>query len=82
MSNLVWSEELRPQTLTEVIGQPAVAVLQAFVRHKNVIDVTLSGPAGVGKTSAVVAMARDLYGTEKDEHGVSYFDVNFRVLNA
>jgi replication factor C small subunit len=83
MSNLnVWSEDDRPEKLDDVVGQPAVAVLKAFVACKNVVDITLVGPPGVGKTSAVVAMAKELYGMEEDQYGVSYFSSNFTQLNA
>ncbi len=71
----LWSEEFRPETLNDVIGQPAVAVLQAFIRHKNVVDINLIGPPGVGKTSAILAMVKELYGLE-------HYENNFKILNA
>lgn len=73
--NNVWSEELRPQKLDDIIGQPSVDVLKAFVRHKNVVDINLSGPPGVGKTSAILAMVKELYGSE-------HYQNNFKILNA
>lgn len=71
----LWSEEFRPDTLNDVIGQPAVEVLKAYVRHKNVVDINLIGPPGVGKTSAILAMVKELYGLE-------FYENNFKILNA
>ncbi len=72
----VWSEDdFRPEKLEDIKGQPAIAVLQAFVKMKNVVDCTLVGPPGVGKTSAVMAMAHELYGKTE-------FDNCVMVLNA
>lgn len=78
----VWTEKLRPQTLSEIKGQEAIPVLQSFVRHQNVIDCILPGPPGCGKTTALKALARDLYGVEKNEYGTSYYEANFKLLNA
>ncbi len=78
----VWSEDYRPKKLENVKGQPAVAVFQAFVRHKNVVDCTLIGPPGCGKTTAVIAMAMELYGTEPDGYGKVPYDSCFMMLNA
>ncbi len=71
----LWSEEFRPETLNDVIGQPAIDILKAFVRHKNVVDINLIGPPGVGKTSAIIAMVKELYGLE-------YYQNNFKMINA
>ncbi len=82
MRDNVWSEDFRPTKLKDIIGQPAIAVFEAFVKHKNVVDCSLVGPPGVGKTTAVRAMSMELYGTEKDAYGTSYYDANFQILNA
>jgi replication factor C small subunit len=79
---LVWAEDMRPEKLSDVKGQEAIVVLEAFVRLKNVVDCNLSGKPGCGKTSAIVAMGKELYGTEPNEHGVSYFESNVLIQNA
>jgi replication factor C small subunit len=76
----VWTEDYRPEKLADIKGQPWIAVLQEFVRRKNVVDCTLVGPPGVGKTSAVMAMAHELY--DRPVYGKTAFDNCVMVLNA
>ncbi len=71
----IWTEKYRPRKLEEVAGQNAIINnLQSYVRRRNLPHLIFSGPAGVGKTAAAVAMARELYGDTWAE--------NFTELNA
>jgi replication factor C small subunit len=71
----IWTEKYRPRKLEEVAGQNAIINnLQSYVRKRNLPHLIFSGPAGVGKTAAAVAMARELYGDTWSE--------NFTELNA
>ena len=71
----IWTEKYRPRKLGEVAGQNAIIKnLQSYVRQRNLPHLIFSGPAGVGKTAAAVAMARELYGETWAE--------NFTELNA
>ncbi len=59
----LWIEKYRPQTFAEVKGHESiVARLQAFVQQKNIPHILLSGPAGVGKTTLALIIAKELYG--------------------
>lgn len=70
-----WVEKYRPQTLKDVVGQEtAVQRLQAYVRQKNVPHLLFAGPAGTGKTTCALALARELYGPD--------FRGSFLELNA
>jgi len=72
---LPWVEKYRPKELKEVIGQDEITKrLSSYVSNKNVPNMMFSGPAGVGKTSAAVALATEFF----REH----FDQNFLELNA
>jgi len=72
---LPWIEKYRPATLSDVVGHEEITRrLKSYVGKKNVPNLMFSGPAGVGKTSAAVALAKELYGTE--------FERNFLELNA
>ena len=59
----MWAEKYRPQTLDEIVNQTEiVSRFKNFVEEKNLPHLLLVGPAGVGKTTSILAMARDLYG--------------------
>lgn len=71
----IWVEKYRPTSLKEVVGQDAVVgMLQGLVKARNLPHLLFSGPAGTGKTSCAVAVARELFGKE--------WRVNFHELNA
>ncbi|MFH0955375.1 MAG: replication factor C small subunit [Candidatus Micrarchaeota archaeon] len=72
---LPWIEKFRPKTLSDVIGQQTVVQrLKTYVNGQNMPHLLFSGPAGVGKTSAAVALAREMFGDG--------FERNFLELNA
>lgn len=59
----VWAEKYRPRKLDEIINQKHVVErLKAFVKEKNVPHCLFAGSAGIGKTTAALCMAHDLYG--------------------
>ena len=58
-----WTEKYRPRSLKDVVGQKEiVSILTAYVREKNMPNLLFAGPPGIGKTTAALALARDLYG--------------------
>ena len=71
----IWIEKYRPKTLEEVVGQDAIVErLKAYVKTKNVPHLLFAGPAGTGKTTCALAMAKELY--------VDIWKQNFIELNA
>jgi replication factor C small subunit len=59
----IWIEKYRPSKLSEVYGQEeVVSRLESFVKEKQLPHLIFAGPAGVGKTSAAIAMTRELLG--------------------
>jgi replication factor C small subunit len=59
----VWTEKHRPDTLGEVVGQENIIDrLEAFVENDEVPHMLFAGPAGTGKTTSAIALAKDLYG--------------------
>jgi replication factor C small subunit len=72
---LPWVEKYRPQKLNEVVGHKEITSrLESYVKNTNLPNLLFSGPAGVGKTSASVALAKEMF--EKS------FSQNFLELNA
>lgn len=63
MSTEMWVEKYRPRSLDEMIDQEEiVSRLKRFVRDRNLPHLLFVGPAGVGKTTAILALAQDFYG--------------------
>jgi len=73
--NEIWTERYRPKNLDEVVGQKHVTErLKAYASAGNMPHLLLTGPAGTGKTTCALAMAKELFGTE--------WKGNFIELNA
>ena len=71
----IWIEKYRPKTLSEVVGQDEIIErLKAYVKTKNVPHLMFAGPAGTGKTTSALALAKELYGDAWKQ--------NFMELNA
>ncbi|MEA1932622.1 MAG: replication factor C small subunit [Euryarchaeota archaeon] len=71
----IWIEKYRPQTLDEIKGQDDIVErLQSYIEQRDLPHLLFSGRAGIGKTTAATAIAREVYGD--DWRG------NFLELNA
>ena len=58
----IWTEKHRPKTFKEVIGQDKiVARVQSFVKQQNIPHLLFSGPAGIGKTTLSLIIAKELF---------------------
>jgi replication factor C small subunit len=61
----IWTEKFRPKKFSEFVGQKdIVAKVEAFVKKKNMPHLLFSGPAGVGKTTLALIIARLFFGEE------------------
>ena len=71
----LWTEKYRPKKLDDVVGQDEIVErLKAYVKTKNVPHLMFAGPAGTGKTTSALALAKELYGNTWKQ--------NFNELNA
>jgi len=61
----VWVEKYRPRKLSDVIGQKGIVErLSAYVRTRSMPHMLFAGPAGSGKTTCAISLARELYGEQ------------------
>lgn len=68
-------EKYRPAKLAEVIGHPEIVErLEAYVKTRSLPHLMFAGPAGVGKTTCAIALAKELFGET--------WTYNFNELNA
>jgi len=71
----IWTEKYRPHDFEEVRGQDEIVKrVEAFVKKKNMPHLLFAGPAGVGKTTLSLVIAKKLFGERWRE--------NFLELNA
>ncbi len=73
--SMIFIEKFRPQTFAQVRGQQEIVQrVQALVERKNIPHMLFAGPAGVGKTTLSLIVAKTLYGQDWKQ--------NFLELNA
>ena len=71
----IWTEKYRPKDFSEIKGQKEiVSRVKAFVEQKNMPHQMYAGPAGIGKSTLALVVARKLFGEEWRQ--------NFLELNA
>ena len=75
MDSAIWTEKYRPKDFSEIKGQTEIVKrIKAFVELKNIPHLLFTGPAGVGKTTLSLVIAKKLFGDSWHQ--------NFLELNA
>ena len=70
----VWVEKYRPKKLDDIVGQEEIVErLKSYVRAKSMPHLLFAGPAGTGKTTSAIALARELFG---DNWRMSFHELN------
>src|SRR3989339_393952 len=66
---------LLKERLSEIVGQREISKrLESYAKNRNLPNLLFSGPAGVGKTTSAIALAKELFAQS--------FQQNFLELNA
>jgi replication factor C small subunit len=59
----IWTEKYRPQKFEDIKGQKEIVEkIQAFVTSRSMPHLLFSGPAGIGKTTLSLVIAKQLFG--------------------
>ena len=75
MESTIWTEKYRPKTFSDIKGQKEIVRrVKSFVEQKNMPHLLFAGPAGIGKTTLSLVIARQLFGDSWHQ--------NFLELNA
>ena len=75
MESSIWTEKYRPRDFSEISGQKEIVRrVKAFVELGNMPHLLFAGPAGVGKSTLALVVARKLFGDAWHQ--------NFLELNA
>ena len=62
-----WTEKYRPRKLTEISSQDNIVSLLRSGLEGDIPHLLFYGPPGTGKTSAIFALARQLFGEDRDK---------------
>lgn len=74
IENALWTEKYRPSDFSEIRGQKEIVKrVKAFVEQQNMPHLMFAGPAGVGKTSLALVIAKKLF---KDLWRQNFLELN------
>jgi len=71
---MLWTEKYRPKSIHQLIGQETFKLdAEHWIENKDMPNVLLHGPAGVGKTAAAGILALEILKREIDSN---FFEIN------
>ena len=74
MDSTIWTEKYRPKDFSEIKGQKEIVRrIKAFVDLQNIPHLLFTGPAGVGKTTLALVVAKKLF---KDSWHQNFLELN------
>ena len=74
MDSAIWTEKYRPKDFSEIKGQKEIVRrISAFVDLQNIPHLLFTGPAGVGKTTLALVIAKKLF---KDSWHQNFLELN------
>ena len=77
--DMLWTEKYRPKSIHQLIGQETFKLdAEHWIENKDMPNVLLHGPAGVGKTAAAGILALEVLKREIDSN---FFEIMSRTYN-
>lgn len=74
MTMKIWTEEYRPSTFSELVGQEEIVKrVQSLTNSLNIPHFLFAGPAGTGKSTLALITVKELYGNNWKEN---YLELN------
>lgn len=74
MDSSIWTEKYRPKDFSEIKGQKEIVKrIKAFVELQNIPHLLFAGPAGVGKTTLSLVIAKKIF---KDQWHQNFLELN------
>lgn len=74
MDSAIWTEKYRPKDFSEIKGQKEIVKrIKAFVELQNIPHLLFAGPAGVGKTTMALVIAKKIF---KDSWHQNFLELN------
>jgi len=71
---MLWTEKYRPETIKQVMGNESfVEDAKNWIESDVIPNLLLHGPAGTGKTSAGIALAKDIL---KEDYKINFLEIN------
>jgi replication factor C small subunit len=65
LANLMWTEKYRPRKLSEIVDQKEIVRgISNMIKTPDIPHMLFAGPAGVGKTTAALCIAKELLGED------------------
>lgn len=72
--NLPWVEKFRPHNLDSLVSHSIIVdILKKFIKSHQMPHMLFSGPPGTGKTSTIIACAKEMYG---DNYSIMVLEIN------
>ena len=69
MSHLMWSEKYRPHSLEDIVNQTEIVRgISNLIKTPDLPHLLFAGPAGVGKTTAAICIAKELLGPSWEQN--------------
>ena len=73
-SSTIWTEKYRPSEFEDVVGQDEIVKrVQSLTKSLNIPHMLFAGPAGIGKSTLAIIVAKQLFG---DTWRENYLELN------